>query len=145
MLDTDLLDEGKYWIVESTVPSDYVGSDPILVELNVDESKTCVWDADGLIECEPSDEQTVSFTIVLVDNTPKSEEPTGGVNPATGTPAPAASARATLPATDTLDAASSAPLGDNWRIVLLAMAGVLTAALMLTPGRSVVRRGNEAR
>ena len=82
----------------------------------------------------------LSLTIVVVTNSPKSEPaPTGDVAPATGKP------RATLPATDTLDAASSAPAGDNWRIVLLAMAGVLTAALMLTPGRSVVRKENDAR
>lgn len=144
MLDTDLLDEGMYWIVESTVPSGYVGSDPILVELNVDASQTCVWDAAGLIECKPNDEESVSFTIVLVDNTPKAEPaPTGDVAPATGKPR--ATSHATLPATDTLDAASSAPAGDNWRIVLLAMAGVLTAALMLTPGRSVVRKDDSAR
>ena len=82
----------------------------------------------------------MSFTIVLVDNTPKAEPtPTGDVAPATGKP------RATLPATDTLDAASSAPAGDNWRIVLLAMAGLLTAGLMLTPGRSAIRKEIDAR
>ena len=36
LLDTDLLDEGMYWIVESTVPAGFEGSDPILVELNTD-------------------------------------------------------------------------------------------------------------
>ena len=96
--------------------------------------------ADGEGITLPNDEEAVSFTIVLVDNTPKAEPtPTGDVAPATGKP------RATLPATDTLDAASSAPAGDNWRIVLLAMAGLLTAGLMLTPGRSVVRRENDVR
>ena len=99
MLDTDLLDEGDYWIVESTVPDGFVGSDPILVELNLDPSKTCIWYSDGLIECEPNeDEEDLSLTIVIVDNTPEGEPPTGGVGGAVGTPRP----RATLPATDTL-------------------------------------------
>ena len=150
MLDTDLLDEGDYWIVESTVPDGFEGSDPILVELNVDPSKTCIWDSAGLIECEANeDEEDLSLTIVIVDNTPQEDsvqptekpKPTGDVGGAVGTPRP----RATLPATDTLDGSSTSPAGDSWRIVLLAMAGVLTAMLMLTPARSVVRREDSAR
>jgi hypothetical protein len=147
MLDTELLDEGDYWIVESTVPDGFEGSDPILVELNVDPSKTCIWDSAGLIECEANqDEEDLSLTIVIVDNTPEQSvqpttKPTGDVGGAVGTPRP----RATLPATDTLDGISTSPAGDSWRIVLLAMAGVLTAMLMLTPARSVVRREDSAR
>ena len=149
MLDTDLLDEGDYWIVESTVPDGFEGSDPILVELNLDASKTCIWDSAGLIECEANqDEEDLSLTIVIVDNTPEQSvqptekpKPTGDVGGAVGTPRP----RATLPATDTLDGITTSPAGDSWRIVLLAMAGVLTAMLMLTPGRPVVRREDSAR
>jgi hypothetical protein len=149
MLDTDLLDEGEYWIVESTVPDGFEGSDPILVELNVDPSKTCIWDSAGLIECEANqDEEDLSLTIVIVDNTPEASvqpttqpKPTGDVGGAVGTPRP----RATLPATDTLDGLSSSPAGDSWRIILLAMAGVLTAMLMLTPARSRVRKEDSAR
>jgi hypothetical protein len=141
LLDTDLLDEGMYWIVESIVPDGFEGSEPILVELNVDPSQTCIWDASGLVECLPNEgEQDLSLTIVIVNNTP-AEEPTGGVGPATGTPA--ATSRATLPATDTTGVASSAPAGDPWRLVLLGLAGVLSAALMLTPAR--VRKGDSAR
>ena len=145
MLDTDLLDEGDYWIVETTVPAGFEGSDPVLVELNVDPAVTCIWDADGLIDCEPNEGEPndLSLTIVIVDNTPEASvqpteqpKPTGDVGGAVGTPRP----RATLPATDTLDAASSAPASDSWRLLLLAMAGVLTATLMLTPARSVVRK-----
>jgi hypothetical protein len=145
MLDTDMLDEGEYWIVESTVPAGFEGSDPILVELNVDASKTCIWDTDGLIGCEPNEgeQSELSLTIVIVDNTPEAEQPTGGVGGAVGTPR--ASARATLPATDTLGTASTSPAGDSWRIVLLAMAGMLTATLMLTPARAAARRENSAR
>ena len=104
---------------------------------------TCIWDGGGLIECEPNqgDVSELSWTIVIVDNTPEGQpKPTGGVGGSTGTP------RATLPATDTLDgAATTAPAGDSWRLILLAMAGVLTAALMLTPARAAVRRDDSAR
>ena len=104
---------------------------------------TCIWDFGGLIECEPNegDVSQLSWTIVIVDNSPESQPtPTGGVGGVTGTP------RATLPATDTLDVAGpTAPAGDSWRLILLAMAGVLTAVLMLTPARAVVRRDDSAR
>jgi hypothetical protein len=143
LLDTSLLDEGKYWIVETGVPSGFDGSDPILVELNTDDSQTCLWDAAGLIGCEPNqgDVSELSWTIVIVDNTPH-HPPTGEVGGATGTPA--GSAKATLPATDTLDGTSQ-PAGENWRLILLAMAGLLTAMLMLTPARAVVRKDDTAR
>ena len=143
LLDTDLLDDGEYWIVETTVPDGYVGSDPILVELNLDPSVTCIWDFGGLIECEPNEGENseLSLTIVIVDNTPESQPtPTGEVGGAVGTP------RATLPATDTLEGTgTTAPAGDSWRLILLAMAGVLTAALMLTPARAVARKDDLVR
>jgi prealbumin domain-containing protein len=146
MLDTDLLDGGMYWIVETIVPAGFIGTDPILVELNVDPSVTCAWDFGGLIACEPNqgDASELSWTIVIVDNTPEGDTPetppTGGVGGAVGTP------RATLPATDTFDGASStAPAGESWRLVLLAMAAFLTAALMLTPARAAVRRDDRIR
>jgi hypothetical protein len=60
--------------------------------------------------------------------------PTGGVGGATATPAPTAAT--TLPPTDTLGDAAPATGGDSWRIVLLALAGLLTAALLLTPARA---------
>ena len=146
MLDTDLLDGGMYWIVETIVPAGFIGTDPILVELNTDPSVTCVWDFGGLIECEANegDVSELSWTIVIVDNTPEGDTPQnpprGGVGGAVGTP------RATLPATDTLDGATStAPVGESWRLVLLAMAAFLTAALVLTPARAAVRRDHRIR
>ena len=45
MIDTDMLLPGEYWIVEAVVPAGFVGSDPILVELNTDPTITCLWDA----------------------------------------------------------------------------------------------------
>ena len=112
MLDTDLLEAGWYWIVEVVVPEGYTGSDPILVELNTDPSITCIWDSHGLIECEDNegDVDDLSWTIVLVDNTPVSgptdAPPTGGVGGATGTPG---GAGVTLPPTDTLNGWSRRP------------------------------------
>ena len=153
MLDTDDLLAGWYWIVETSVPDGFVGSDPILVELNLDPSVTCFWDASGLLDCSPNegDVEDLSWTIVIVDNTPDGSPtsdptPTGAVGGATGTPGvPGASARATLPATDTLDGASTASTGDGLRIVFLAMAGLLAAALLLTPARVVVRKDDASR
>ena len=90
LLDTDRLEAGQYWIVELVVPTGFTGSDPILVDLNTDSSATCVWDAEGLIECEENvgNVDDLSWTIVLVDNTPiaSTPAPTGGVGGATGTP-----------------------------------------------------------
>jgi hypothetical protein len=68
---------------------------------------------------------------------PATGTPTGGVGGATGAPDP------TLPATDTVDGATTASTTDGLRIVLLAMAGVLAAALLLTPARAVVRKDDD--
>jgi hypothetical protein len=145
LLDTDQLEAGKYWIVEAVVPAGFTGSDPILVELNTDSSVTCIWDAVGLVECQdnPEDVEGLSWTIVLVDNTPIAETPTptGGVGGATGTP----NVGVTLPPTDTLSAGPIAPAGDGWRLILLAMAGLMAAALLVTPARVVVRRDDDRR
>jgi hypothetical protein len=144
MVETDDLTAGDYWIVETTVPDGYVGSDPILVELNLDAAVTCFWDAEGLIECAANegDVEDLSWTVVIVDNTPESQ-PTGGVGGATGTPG--ATARATLPATDTVDGASTTSTSNGLWIVLLAMAGLLASALLLTPARAVVRKDDASR
>jgi hypothetical protein len=132
LLDTDPLAEGWYWIVEVVVPTGFTGSDPILVQLNLDSTETCVWDATGLVDCVANDGEVdgLSWTIVEVENTP----PDGGVQPATGTPA------ITLPPTDTLTGSTSAPAGDGWRLILLAMAGLIAVTLMLTPAGAVVRK-----
>ena len=145
LLDTDLLDAGWYWIVESIVPDGYVGSDPTLVELNTDDKITCIWDAAGLIECEDNvgNVRELSWTIVLVDNAPIGEAPTGAVGSATGRPGGAAGI--TLPPTDTLSGGTSVPAGDGWRLILLAMAGLIAAALLMTPATAVVRRNDRHR
>jgi hypothetical protein len=95
------------------------------------------------VECQPAPTETPKPTETVkptetpkptettrVDPTPK---PTGDVGPSSGKTNPP---HATLPATDTIDSVSSAPASDSWRIILLAMAGLLTAALMLTPARA---------
>jgi len=62
--------------------------------------------------------------------------PAGGVGGITGTPKP----RTTLPPTDTLTGTSpSAPASQGWRLILLAMAGLLGAALVLTPAQARAR------
>ncbi len=115
--------------------------DPILVELNTDPTVTCAWDSTGFLECVPNEDDVegLSWTIVIVDNTAieATPPPTGGVGGATGTPdVPGV----TLPPTDTLGTATTAPAGDSWRLILLAMAGVMAAALLLTPARAVGRK-----
>ncbi len=152
LLDTSQLEAGWYWIVEAVVPAGFTGSDPILVQLNTDSSVTCAWDAIGLIDCidNPADVEGLSWTIVFVDNTPivatptptPTPAPTGVVGGATGTPnVPGV----TLPPTDTLSAGPSAPAGDGWRLILLAMAGLMAAALLVTPARVVVRKDETRR
>jgi hypothetical protein len=64
--------------------------------------------------------------------------PTGGVEAATGTPP-------TLPRTDSIDGSGTGSTGDGLRVVLLAMAGLLAAALVLTPAKAVVRKDDAPR
>jgi Prealbumin-like fold domain len=150
LLDTDPLEEGSYWIVETVVPAGFTGSDPILVDLNIDSAVTCIWNAQGLVECvdNSGDVDGLSWTIVEVENTPvqatstptPTATPTGEVEGATGTP------NITLPPTDTaLGGGPAAPSSDGWRLILLAMAGLLAAALMLTPAGVLVRKDDRRR
>ena len=138
LLDTDPLAESWYWIVETVVPAGYTGSDPILVELNLDSEVTCIWDAQGLVGCEANDGEveSLSWTIVEVENSPvqPTQTPTGGVGGATGTP------NITLPPTDSVLGGTTPATGEGWRLILLAMAGLLAATLLLTPARAVVRQ-----
>jgi hypothetical protein len=144
LLDTDPLPAGWYWIVESVVPDGYVGSAPILVELNLDAEVTCVWDASGLVGCFENEVDVVglSWTIVEVENSPvestpaptstPTPTPSGGVAGATGTPA------ITLPPTD-MPPSQAGPAGDGWRLILLALAGLVATTLLLTPSSRLVR------
>ncbi len=134
LLDTDPLVAGRYWIDETIVPDGYVGSDPILVELNLDSTQTCVYDALGLIECSPNDGEPegTSWTVVIVDNTPD-DGSTGGVGGATGRP------RLTLPPTDLAEPDAAPGIGEGWRFALIGIAGLLAATLLLTPARLVRR------
>jgi hypothetical protein len=65
--------------------------------------------------------------------------PTGGVEAATATPA------RTLPSTSTIDGSGNGPMNDGWRVVLLALAGVLATALLLTPATAVIRKDDRRR
>jgi hypothetical protein len=62
--------------------------------------------------------------------------PTGEVLSETGAPA------VTLPPTDALSGNSSTPSGDSWRLILLAMAGILAGTLLLTPSRATADKRN---
>jgi hypothetical protein len=81
----------------------------------------------------PTPEATPASTPEATPAPTPEETPTGGVGGATATPAAAGH---TLPPTDSLDAAPTSG-GDGWRIVLLALAATLGAALLLTPARTV--------
>ena len=80
---------------------------------------------------------------VTVDYPPSSPDcdanpPEGEVGGATGTPG------VTLPPTDTdLAQGGAAQAGDGWRLILLAMAGLLAATLLLTPASAVVSRKDD--
>ncbi len=133
---------GSYWIVETVVPTGFVGSDPILIDLNLDASLICFWDSTGSLGCE--DGEGPSDT-VFVDNTPEgaptptgselpveSDRPTpsGQVGGVIGTP------NVTPPTTDALSDATSAASG-GWRIVLAGLAGLIVLALVFTqPARA---------
>jgi hypothetical protein len=92
---------------------------------------------------DDEDEDESTPTPTPDDDDDEDAAPTGGVGPVTGS---RPTARPTLPPTDTLDGvASTSSAGDSWRLVVLAMAGLLTAALMLTPARAVVRKDDSTR
>ncbi len=82
-------------------------------------------------------------TTVTVDYPPSAplcdaNPPEGEVGGATGTPG------VTLPPTDTaLTQGGATQAGDGWRLILLAMAGLLAAALLLTPASAVVSRKDD--
>ena len=109
-------------------------------------TKTFNLSIDACVQATPSPTPTATQTPTPApgEATPTPiATPSGGVGGATGTPA--TTAGATLPNTDTLDGATQAPAGDAWRLILLALAGVLTAVLLLTRTRAVVRRDDRNR
>jgi hypothetical protein len=82
---------------------------------------------------------------------PPEPTPTGGVGGDTATPTPtggvagATATPPTLPRTDSIDGSGTGSTGDGLRVVLLAMAGLLAAALVLTPAKAVVRKDDDSR
>ena len=136
-VETGPLNAGWYWIVETTVPDGYTGSDPILVELNVDDEVTCIWDAAGLVDCVGNDgeNEVSSWTWVEVENTPEdpNESPTvrRSGRPERPRDHPAADGHR-----DRRERRRGEP--GLWRLVILAMAGLIAAALLLTPARLLI-------
>lgn len=151
LLDTALLGPGWYW-VETASPDGYEAPAAILVELNTDASRTCVWDTTGLVECQANDAgaEGLSWTIVLVRNTPSAPPtavptssstdpttaPSGAVEGTTGRPA------VTLPPTDVLAAGrdtSSTP-ATAWVVFLLIACSTLTAWVARSTRAATTRR-----
>ena len=89
----------------------------------------------------PTDAPTATPTgsVAPTQTVNPTDPPTGSVAAATATPA------RTLPSTSTIDGSGNGPLNDGWRVVLLALAGVLAAALLLTPATAVVRKDDRKR
>jgi hypothetical protein len=64
----------------------------------------------------------------------ESSSPSGGVEAATGTP------RLTPPSTDSIGSPVSGSTGETWRLMLIAMAGLLATILVLTPATRPIRK-----
>ena len=93
-------DTGDYWVTESTPPPGLEIADPILVSYTAS-SENCGL-AGSALRCEPDDDQSGGFLIVVV-----ADSPTGGVGP-----------EVTAPPTDTI-------AGDGSRSVDTARAAIL--------------------
>jgi outer membrane protein assembly factor BamB len=129
------LEDGDYWVVEVVVPDGFIGTEPLLIPVDGD-GPTCIFDRTGLLVCL---DQGTGTSIVDVDNTPEegtpapsesaSATPTGSGGGETGTPP-----SRTLPPTDALPGPADGH-GDSWRFVLIAIAGLLSGILVLTPSR----------
>ena len=145
MLDTDLLDEGMYWIVETIVPAGFIGSDPILVELNIDPSVTCVWDCGGLIECKQNDGRRHGAELdhrASSTTRPRARHPSRRPAAWAATGSPDAPRRDPAGDRHARRRWLGAPAGDGWRLVLLAMAGLPDRRARADPGS---RRGPQGR
>lgn len=143
MIDTADLPAGRYWIAQSTFPAGFMGAAPILVELNLDPSVSCVWTSVGLKECALNSQgaEHLSWTIAMIDNErlpdpvettaptddPATAAPTGGVAGATGTPAAPA---ITLPPSDVAGASNAAD-DQGGRMAAATLLAVALAALLL--------------
>jgi hypothetical protein len=141
LLDTAVLPRGRYWIVQTATPAGYRPAAPVLAELNLDSTVTCLWDATGPLECHVNDvgAENLSWTIAVMVNDPlptatvaptDAPEPTpagtGGVEGATGTP------DITLPPTDGSGAPTAPPTAAGERIALAILAILAVLAVLVT-------------
>jgi hypothetical protein len=148
LLDTADLPAGRYWIVQTATPAGYRPAAPVLAELNLDSTVTCLWDATGPLECHVNDvgAEDLSWTIAVVVNDPlpsatvaptEAPEPTaagtGGVEGATGTPA------VTLPPTDGSEALTGPSTEAGGRMALAILAVVAGLAVLLNGRRRQAR------
>ncbi|MGZ9276236.1 MAG: prealbumin-like fold domain-containing protein [Candidatus Limnocylindrales bacterium] len=137
LLETHALDSGWYWIVETRAPKGFIGSAPILVELNLDPTVTCVWDRGAPSLCRPSvgEADSTSCTLVLVYSTPSAPAPGVADDPARGP-------SITLPPTHVMDGTvAPAPAGVGWTSVVAAFAVFTAVVLGLRPVRRPQRQG----
>ena len=91
----------------------------------------------GVLEGDTLTFEVPADTITLCGflNQPEKATPSGGVEGATGTP------KLTPPSTDAFGAgAASSPASDTWRLMLIAMAGLLATILVLTPATKKARK-----
>ena len=105
---------GDYWVTESTAPPGLDSADPILVHYTAS-PENCGLTRD-VLQCEPDDDQSGGFLIVVVVNSP-----IGGVGPDDVTPPP----------TDTVTGDVSRPVD----IVPAALLILLVATLALVGAR----------
>ena len=119
-------------------PGDYVAVGRVGGEVVTDEVPFTIDECPVEPTPTPTATPTATPTGEVIDATGTpgpTATPTGEVLPATGTPT------TTLPPTDTLGSATPPAANDGWRLILLAMAGLLAATLLLTPAQSVVGKG----
>jgi hypothetical protein len=84
----------------------------------------------------PVETASVPVETASVPATASHGVPEGSVEAATGTP----KEDVTPPSTDALTPANNTPSNDGWQLVLIALAALLTTALILTPASRKVRR-----
>jgi hypothetical protein len=128
---TDLVD-GNYWVVEVVTPDGFIGTQPLLIPVDGD-GPGCFFDRSGELGCsdDPEDE---GISFVFVDNTPQGQPTPTPTPPGSESPIVTATPGRTLPPTDALSGHAQ-PTPDSWRLLLVAMAGILSATLILTPAR----------
>jgi hypothetical protein len=128
---TDLAD-GNYWVVEVVTPDGFIGTEPLLIPVDGD-GPGCFFDRSGDLGCS-DDPEDDGISFVFVDNAPEGQPTPTPTPPGSESPIVTATPGRTLPPTDAIGGLGQ-PAPDSWRLVLVAIAGILSATLVLTPAR----------